>query len=198
MKHAARDSFWKDYARNKLEVMLAVDFLLNARRTFVLKVAVCLPLVILLAFCFVPIGLATNSAEADNALGKAENELGSAFAAVAAAKGVGANVVELLMKLDEAGGFLSEGYIANRAGNYDEAVSMASTCSNLVEGVAGDAEYLKLSAERAQADSLLLTAVGSIIGLILLIVLGFLGWNFLKELYSKRVLELRPLVEEHP
>jgi len=174
-----------------------VSFLLNARKIFVFQAAVCLSLVILFVFCFVPICLAANSSEAENALARAESDLGYAFAVVAEANGAGANITELLMKLDEAGVLLSEGYVANRAGDYDFAIFMATESSNVIEGVAGDAEYLKSFAERAQGESLLLTAVASIIGLILIVVLGLMGWNFLKKSYSKRVLNLRPLVEEH-
>jgi hypothetical protein len=66
-------------------------------------------------------------------------------------------------------------------------------CSNAVEGVAGDAARLKTDAE---SDRLLLSSVGSSVGLVLLLVFGFLGWKLLKRRYFKRTLDMKPQMEE--
>jgi hypothetical protein len=169
---------------------------LKTRVLLFFKFAVCLAVVGLFVFCFVPVGFAVSSDEAGTALKRAEADLGSAFAAVAEAERAGANVTLLLTRLNVADGFLSEGYAAFRSGNYDSASSSAAACSGSIEGVLDDAGLLRSSAERAQNDRVLLTAVTTGVGLVMLFALGFLGWGFLKKWFSSRVLGLRPLVEE--
>jgi hypothetical protein len=159
------------------------------------KCAICLAIIVLFAFCFVPVGLAIGSNEAGDALRRAEVDLGSAFGAVADAERAGANVTDFVGRLNYADGFLAEGYAAYRSGNYESAMSMAATCSSATEGIVNDAGYLKASAERAYGDIVLMTAVISGVGLIIFFILAFLGWRLLKKFYSKRVLEFKPTVE---
>jgi hypothetical protein len=159
------------------------------------KCSICLAIIVLFAFCFVPVGLAIGSNEADDALGRAEVDLGSAFAAVADAERAGANVTAFVGRLNYADGFLAEGYAAYRSANYESAISIAASCSSATEGIVDDAAYLKASAERARSDTALMTAVISGVGLTIFFILAFLGWRILKKFYSKRVLEFKPIVE---
>jgi len=159
------------------------------------SVAVCLSVSMLLAVWLVPACFAVDAVEASGAIGQAERDLGSAYVVVAEAEGAGADVSVLLNKLGSAGDFLSEAYVAFRAGDYGNASLFAMECNHVVSGVAGDAARLKLDAERARSDRLLLTSAGSGVGLVLLLVLGFSGWRFLKRRYHKRVLDMKPHVE---
>jgi hypothetical protein len=159
------------------------------------SVAFCLIVSMLLAVWFVPTCFAVNAAEANTAIDQAERDLSSAYVAVAEAEGAGANVSALLNKLDTAGDFLSEAHAAFRTGDYENANSLAINCSQTVEGLADDAASLKLDAEKAQSDRLLFAAMGSGVGLVLLLVLGLLGWKFLKRRYFRRVLDMKPQLE---
>lgn len=159
------------------------------------SVAVCLIVAMLLAVWLVPACIAVDAVEASGAISQAERDLGSAYAVVAEAERSGADVSALLNKLGSAGDFLSEAYAAFRTGDYANARALAMECSSAIEGVAGDAARLKADAERARSDRLLLTSVGSGVGLVLLLVLGFSGWRFLKRRYHKRVLDMKPQVE---
>jgi hypothetical protein len=67
-------------------------------------------MLVLFAFCFVPVGLAIGSNEAGDALRRAEVDFGSAFAAVADAERAGANVTAFVGRLNNADDFLAEGY----------------------------------------------------------------------------------------
>ncbi len=139
---------------------------------------------------------AVSSDDANKALKSAETDFVTAFTAVATAEEAGANVTNLVTKLNAADGVLSEGYDAFMAGDYDTANSKAASCSAAVEGVVDEAGLMKTSAERAIGSRTLLTAVFSGVGLIILFVLGFLGWGFLKNWYTKRLLDLKPVLEE--
>lgn len=143
---------------------------------------------------FVSFASAVTLGEADVAVEHAESDLGSVFAAVAEAEAAGADVSALLAKLDVAGGFLSDAYAALKAGDYENAFSFAVACSGAVDGVAADAARLKLDAEEARAGSFVWAAVESSVGLVLLVVFGFLGWRLLRKWYFKRVLGMRPEV----
>jgi hypothetical protein len=169
---------------------------LKTQFLLVFKFTVCLVVVTLFASCFVPVGFAVSSNEANDGLRSAQTDLDSAFLFVAQAQRAGANVSALLNKLNEADGFLSEGYVAFRSGDYESAFYSAAKCSASIEGVAESAGLLKASAERAENDKILLNAVATGVGLVMLFVFGFLGWGVLRRWLSGRVLKLRPLVEE--
>lgn len=157
--------------------------------------AVCLTVSILLVVWFVPICFAVDDIEASSAIIEAERDLGSAYALVAEAEGSGANVSVLLRRLGSAGDFLSEAYFAFRAGDYGNASLLTIECKHVIEGVAGEATDLKAEAEKTYSNSVLLTASGSAVGLVLLLLLGFFGWKFLKRRYFRRVLNMKPQVE---
>jgi hypothetical protein len=158
---------------------------------------VCLTVLFLFVVQFVPLCFAVSFDEAGEAVKTAERDLGSAFMAVAEAEGAGANVSVLLDKLGAAGVFLSEAHSAFSAGNYESAFSSAVACSSAAEGVFGDAARLKMDAEVASVESLFLTTAGSVIGVGLVLILGFVGWRFLKRRYFRRVLEMKPKVVDH-
>lgn len=159
------------------------------------KVVVCLAVLMLTIVCFLPTCFGIDAVEASGVIDQAEHDLGSALAVVAEAESAGADVSVLLNKLESASGFLSDAYVAFRAGDYGNASLFAVDCSRVVEGVAGDATHLKEDAEIARSDRLLLTVTETGVGLVLLLVLGFFGWSFLKRQYSKRVLDMKPVVE---
>jgi hypothetical protein len=159
------------------------------------NVIVCFAVLTLTTASFLPTCFAVDATEASGAIGQAEHDLGSAFAVVAEAESAGADVSVLLNKLENADDFLTEAYIAFRAGDYGNARLFAVNCSRAVEGVADDAARFNANAETARSDRLFLTVTESGAGLVLLLVLGFFGWSFLKKRYFKRVLGMKPEVE---
>jgi hypothetical protein len=68
-------------------------------------------------------------------------------------------------------------------------------CSSAIKGVAGDAVRLKSDAEAARSNGLLFAVVELSVGLVLLVVFGFLGWKLLKRRYFKQFLGMKPQVE---
>ena len=195
---AQKRASWKScvQANNHRQLSMLRASWMKLRTKGCRSVFVCLTVFMLLAVWLVPCCFAVDAVEADAAIGQAERDLGSAYVAVAEAEGAGADVSVLLNKLEGAGGFLSAAYSAFRAGDYENASVLAMDCNRAVEGVAGDAALLKTDAERAESDRLLLSSVGSSVGLVLLLAFGFLGWKFLKQRYFKRTLDMKPQVEE--
>ena len=141
---------------------------------------------------FVHFCSAISYTEASEALELAENDLNSAFVAVAEAESAGAVVSELLEKLNLAGVFLSESQSSFGAEDYDRAFSSATACIVAVEDLVGSSRYLKVQAETVYNDRLFLTAIGSSVGLALVLFLGFIFWRFIKRRYFKRTFEMKP------
>jgi hypothetical protein len=159
------------------------------------SVAICLIMLMLLAVWLVPCCFAVDASGANAAIGQAERDLGSAYVAVAEAESAGADASALLNKLGSGGDFLSEAYAVFRVGDYGSASVLALKCSNAVEGVAGDATLLKTDAERAHRENFFFSVAVSIVGLVLLLVFGLLGWSLIKKRYFRRVLDMKPQVE---
>jgi len=166
------------------------------------RILVALVVALLYACPFLPAGFAVDAGdaadafEAANAINEANLNLNSAFVAVAVAEDAGADVEGFLAKLDAAGNFLSEARLAYRDMNYEAASSLAAECNNGIEGLASEASYLMTKTKREKTDNLILTVVGSSIGLILLAVLGSMGWLVLKGRYYRSISEMKPEVEE--
>lgn len=138
--------------------------------------------------------MATDRHGAQKALSDAENVVASAYLAVVEAEKAGANVSELISKLEVAADWLAEANNAFRLGDYDEAYDFAVNCVKALEGVAYEAEVLMEEAQRSRSERLFLSAAYSGVGLSLLFVFSLFGWRYLKRFYVKRVLKMKPEV----
>lgn len=157
-----------------------------------LSSVLCVLMLLLLLGSLTPQCFAVSQAEASAAVENAEQNLNSAFVAVAEAEAAGADVSALLDRLSSAGDSLSEARHAFSIGAYETAYSFAVACSSAVDGIALDAASLKVKAEEAKREALVSTVLWSSVGLILLSVFGVVGWRMLEKWYFKRVLDLKP------
>jgi hypothetical protein len=151
-------------------------------------------LLTILVSSLLPVCFAVGEADASIAISQAEQNFKLAYVEVAESENAGANISLLLNKLEVAARYLSESDSAFRVGDYESAFSLASECSISLQGVVSDAERLKINAEISNNAAFLLTAVGSGIGIGLILFFGFLGWRYLKKWYLKRVLNMKPSV----
>ena len=134
------------------------------------------------------------SDEASSAIGEADNALRMAFEAFLEAERAGANVSDLIVKLDEAGGLLAEAENAYRVGNFSEAVSKADRCSMLAHGVVDEALGLKSSALADAQKAVLQTLTFSWVGGVAFLTVLFFVWGWFKRAYVKRMLRMKPEV----
>jgi len=155
----------------------------------------CLTVAMIIAAWLIPAGFAVNVEEANAVISQAETDIGSAYAVVADAETAGVDISALLNQLSSAGDSLSRAYVAFGTGEYANASALAIECSRALDGVTVTAASLKAEAEKAHSDRLLFSMVGSSVGLVLLLVFGFLGWKLLKKRYFKRILDMKPQME---
>ena len=160
-------------------------------RLLFFSVALFLFVVILGPVCF-----AVGVDEAGAVLDQAERDLSSAFVAVAEAGDSGADVAGLLERLSVAGDYLSGARVAYRVGDYERAYSDSIACSSSLDGVASDAMQLQAAVENERSEGMLFAVVGSGVGLVLLCILGLLGWRYLSKWYLRRAMDLKPVVED--
>jgi hypothetical protein len=166
------------------------------KKKICMTVTICFAVWILAAVTFVPACFAVDATGANAAIGQAERDLCSAYVAVDNAEAAGADVSALLNELRGAADSLSQAWAAFRTADYANANMLAVKCSHALNGVAVDAANLKIDAEKEHSDSLLLSGAGSCVGLVLLLVFGLLGWKLLKKRYLRRVLDMKPQMEE--
>ncbi len=140
---------------------------------------------------------AADKADADEALGLAEEGLRSAFISVREAEQAGAEVEDLLIDLEVSGGALAQAYSAYRKNDFESAYAFAIDSSADLTGVADEANSLRMDAQRASSERLLLTAGISSICLCVLLVTSLFGWRHVRRRFIKQVLESRPRLVEY-
>ena len=130
--------------------------------------------------------------QADASLNEAENSLTSAYNAVARADRAGANVTDLVNKLNVAAALLAKAYGLSQSGNYDQAISYSIKSSQDTSEVQTEAESRQSVAQNAQNGRLFLSSAVSSVGLSVLFFSSLFLWRFMKRRYRKRILQLRP------
>lgn len=156
----------------------------------------CLLMSLIILIWFMPVCFAVYGSEAGKAIDQAERDLNTVFAEVAEADKAGADVSMLLDELNSAGIYLSRANAAFNAGDFESAVVLAGNCSDAVGGVASEAANLKSYTEAAHSNAVLLAVLVSIFGVLIVMVLGFVGWRFLRRRYIRDFLDKRPKVDD--
>jgi len=127
-------------------------------------------------------------------IAEAEEVLGSAYGAVLEAEEAGANVSGLLGRLNVGGEYLAEAYVWIRLGVFENASRFAGLCREVVEDVKGEAFGLRDEAERLGEADFVVRMVGSAVGVVVVLIVGFVVWRVFRRHYHKKVLGLRPEV----
>lgn len=139
---------------------------------------------------------AASEAEAETKIEEVEGALTSAFVAVLSAERSGADVSDLLIKLDSAGEFLAEARMCYRNGDFEGAVYYANVSVQMVLGLVEEAERSEASALDEFNERLFETAAVSSVAVSVIISGCFVGWGLFKRRYFRRVLEMKPEVLE--
>ena len=143
-------------------------------------------LLVFASLLFAPIAFAEVSQDqAASALANAEASVTSSYQAVLKAEESGANVSSLLVRLNDAGWFLARAHLAYDSGDFDSALGFATQSQDKLNGFVADANALKENAIQMHYRDFTVNIVGSIIGAVGVVCVGFFVWFFLKRKYEK-------------
>ena len=136
---------------------------------------------------FAVVGYCSSETDARSAVAEASQRVNTCYSAAADAAKAGANVSDLLLTLNEAGGLLSKAELALAKGEFDSASTFAHLSEERLVGFEDVAVGLKDSASGFRTLDFAFGVVGSSVGAVLVVVLGFLLWPFLKKKYGPKV-----------
>jgi hypothetical protein len=131
-------------------------------------------------FTFPTFGVANQEA-AFSKISEAEDALLAAYGAVLEAERAGANISRLLIRLNEAGAFLSRAKLAYGTEDFDSAVHFADQSLTKLNGSVTEANRLKWSAEHAGYWDFLVNFAGSGVGALSIFVVSLVVWTALKR-----------------
>lgn len=131
---------------------------------------------------------------ATSAISRAEEAVASAYEAVLQAEGSGANVSSLLIRLNDAGGFLAQAHVSYRLEDFDGAARFADLCRQIGEEVRVEAYDLRGLAVEEAVQRFRWTVIGSVLGVAIIVGASFLGWRIFKLRYYRRILGKKPEV----
>ena len=127
---------------------------------------------------------------------EAEQAVVAGFEATLDAERAGANVSSLLVQLNEGAEFLVAARMAFEDGNYSEADRLSGLSSEVGAQVASDAFILKVEASNVAAGIYRLYLAVSAVAMVIVVFATFLGYRLLKKRYLKRLLEMKPEIDE--
>lgn len=113
----------------------------------------------------------------------AQQRMNTCYRAAADAAKAGANVTGLLSTLDDAGNSLSKAELALYQADFNSAYSLALESEGKLNGFEDVASGLKVSAVNAGSLDFAVNVVGSSVGAVVVLVLGFLVWRLLRKRY---------------
>ena len=125
---------------------------------------------------------------------RAESTVDVAYQAVLEAEKAGADVSSLLDKLNLGAEALSEAYMSDRVGDFDDAVYYADLCYDLVGGVETEANILRDAAAAEQTQRTFLASLSSVVAVGCIFFGGLFGWRFFKGWYYQRFSQMKPEV----
>jgi len=132
------------------------------------------------------------SAPSNSSIEQAELSIEKAFDKVLAAEEAGGNVTALILKLNSAGELLASAQNAYQSGNIANAKDDAVTAQLIADQVASDASTLIDSSITSGRVNFLTTAIFSLVGASLFLIILFLVWRSVKRSYMRKLDRLKP------
>jgi hypothetical protein len=131
------------------------------------------------------------------ALSKTEVAAGSAYRSVVEAETAGANVADLLLRLNDSLSMLAKAQVQYRVGNFDQALSLANQCSDSLNGIEAEASIAKEAALSDGSRRILISASLSASAIAVVLASGLFGWVLFKRRFVRRVMGMKLEVQAH-
>lgn len=133
--------------------------------------------------------------EVQAALGKAEVAAGSAYRSVVEAETAGANVADLLLRLNDSLSMLAKAQVQYRVGNLDQALSLANQCSDSLNGIEAEGGMMREKAISNGSRRILISVSLSASAVAAVLVSCFFGWVLFKRRFLRKVMGMKPEVQ---
>ena len=117
-----------------------------------------------------------------------------AYETVLDAERVSANVSVLLQDLNVASNYLADANIFYRLGDFDNASNFSNLCYEIATRVEKEALELQNEAVRLNEANFEATVFLSFVGVLFVVIFGFLSWRIFKSRYYRQVLGSKPEV----
>ena len=135
--------------------------------------------------CVLPLPVHADQSSAQAELNSARLRLADCFSAIRAAEAASANISELTRTLNSAGILFSQAELVYSAGDFGAAQVFAVQSQNLLSNFISNANSLETEATLRHDQDFLFNFVGSILGLVAVLVGSFVVWVLLKRKYGK-------------
>ena len=123
-------------------------------------------------------------AQQNDAISAAQTKLVQCYDAARAAESAGANISQLMSRLNSACLLLSRAQLAYSNGDFGEAQNLALQIQDELASLVSDANSLQTSAAQTRTFSFLLNVVGSISGTFAVAIGSFAVWVLLNRKYG--------------
>lgn len=158
------------------------------------KLSLCLIFLIFVSV-FVPSASSSDKEnEASSVVNEAKKAIVSAYKAVLDAESTGANVSGLLFQLSEAADLLAEANMSHEIDDFYRATLFADKSTEITKDVKIEAYTIRDLALYEYSQRFMFTLAGSIVGILTVLFVSFVGWRFFKRRYCHRILKLKPVV----
>jgi hypothetical protein len=140
------------------------------------------------------ISTALGETTADTSIQTANASINQAFTNILAAEKGGADVTQLLSRLNDAGGLLAEAENAYQTGDLSNVNSKADSASLIAVQVNSDAVALLSRIDANSRNEFVTTLLFSIISIVVFLIVLALVWRRFKRGYYKKLLDSKPEV----
>jgi len=153
-------------------------------------------LMFLILCCLIaPCTCTASGSEVQAALSRAEVGAGSAYGSVVEAETAGANVADLLLRLNDSLSMLAKAQVQYRVGNLDQALSLANQCFDSLSGIEAEASMMRETAISNGSQRTLISASLSASAIALVLASCFFGWVLFKRRFLRELMEMKPEVQ---
>jgi hypothetical protein len=142
---------------------------------------VLLATILLLSAVYFPSSVFAEQSSADSAIASAKQQIVTCYNAVKAAEAAGANISSLTSILNGAGLLLSQSELAYSKSDFATAQNLAVQTTQSLSNFVSEANVLRDTAAQLMTLDFYYNIVGSIAGTIVVIVVGFVVWRFVKK-----------------
>lgn len=159
-----------------------------------LKFCILLVILALMATTVSQAAALDSKSEAALAISSAEDVLASAYQVVKEAEIAGAEISGFSALLKDAVQLLAQAHTSFRVGDFDSAVRFANLTSEIGKEVEVKAIRLREFKSSLPVWEMWLTMIGSLFGVVTVVLTSFLGWSVFKRLYYRRIRATKPEV----